>query len=183
MFRRGRQRWRSDLEARRTVRLLLRDLGVEAPLDVEELCRRLGDKRGRLIQLVPYALPVPGPFGLWLATTQADIVLFQEETTRGHQEHIILHELGHIISNHEGDESDDVIWRTLIPSLPPETVRRALRRTGYDQQHEREAELVATIIKEWATLLEALGRPGGDSAQTPTARNLRSALGDHQGWL
>ena len=143
----------------------------------------MGDKRGRPIQLMPYPLPVPGPFGLWLATTHADIVLYQKETTRGHQEHIILHELGHIISDHAGDESVEAIWRTLMPSLPPETVRRALRRSGYDEKHEREAELVATVIKEWSTLLESLERPGRDAAQTPTTRNLRSALGDHQGWL
>lgn len=183
---RRRRRWRSDLEARRTVRQLLRNLGVDVPLDVEDLCARLGEARGLPIRLVPYALPVPGPFGLWLSTTTADLILFQAETTKGHQEHIILHEVGHIISGHSSDETDDLVWRELVPSIPPAVIRKALRRTGYDQDHEREAEVVATVIKEWATLLETLEGPRVGEPHTsdsPTARTLRSGLGDHQGWL
>ena len=166
------------------MRELLRSLEIDVPLDVEDLCRRLGARRGRPIELVPYALPVPGPFGLWLATTHADLILYQEETTRGHQEHIVLHEIGHIISQHQGDEGDDDIWRDLVPSIPPSAIKRALRRTGYDQRHEHEAELVATVIKEWATLLENLaGAPERHSESSPSSESLRSAFGDHQGWL
>lgn len=175
-------RWRSDLEVRRMVRGLMRELEVGSPLDVVDLCERLGAKRGRPIRLIPHPLPVPGPGGLWLATTHVDAILFQAEATAGHQEHIILHEIGHIISDHPGDESDDAILAELMPGLPPEAIKRALRRTGYDERHEREAELVATVIKEWATLLNHL-EPNPSPGGTDTASRLRSALGDRQGWL
>lgn len=180
----ARRRWRSALELRRSVRALMRELDATVPLDVEDLCAKLAAKRGRPIELVPYPLPVPGPFGLWLATTHRDLVLYQVETTRGHQEHIILHEVGHIISEHPGDETDDRALAEIAPTLPPETVRRALRRTGYDDAQEHEAELVATVIKEWALLLDELGvgrhRAEADASRLPS---LREAFGDHQGWL
>ena len=179
---RRRIRWRSDLEVRRTVRRLLRELDVQPPFDVQDFCVRLGNKRGRPIRLLPHSLPVPGPCGLWLATTNFDLVMYQAEATTGHQEHIILHELGHIISDHPGDESDDDFLEYLLPALPSAAVRRALRRTGYDADHEREAELVATVIKEWATLLAHL-EPHIDRSGTSTSRRLRSALDDRQGWL
>lgn len=178
MTRRG---WRSHLELRRTVKALLRDLGIESPLDVRVLAERLGRHRGRPIHLVPYPLPVPGPFGLWLATSSADLVLVQEEATPGHQDHIALHEIGHIISDHHGDQDDDAVWRTIVPHVPPDVVRRALRRTGYDAHHEREAEMVATVIREWATLLEHLGP--SPMATGSRSRRLHDAFGDHQGWL
>jgi len=66
-------------------------------LDVEELCRALGKKRGRPIVLKPAPLEKPGPSGLWVDTPGMDIILYQQETTRLHQKHIILHEVGHIL--------------------------------------------------------------------------------------
>lgn len=177
--------WRSGLEVRRAVRRLMRELDIGSPLDVVDLCDRLGTKRGRPIRLIPHPLPVPGPGGLWLATTHMDVILFQAEATAGHQEHIILHEIGHLISDHpgdEGDEGDDELLSELMPDLPPEAVKRALRRTGYDTAHEREAELVATVIKEWATLLGHL-EPNPSPHGGDTASRLRAALGDRQGWL
>jgi hypothetical protein len=173
--------WRNDLQLRRGVKRILRDLEIGAPLDVRLLCQRLAEQRGRAIELIPYPLPVPGAFGLWIGTADSDYILYQRDTTPAHQEHIILHEIGHIISGHGNDESDDDLWEQLFPDLSPDMIRRALRREGYDQAVEREAEMVATVIKEWATLLERLSfAPDRNSV---AARRLRGAFDDHQGWL
>lgn len=173
--------WRNDLQLRRGVKQLLRELQITPPLDVRVLCDRLARRRERPIRLVPYPLPVPGAFGLWVGTTDADYVLYQKDTTTAHQEHIILHEVGHIISGHNSDETDDDIWGQIFPDIPPEIVHRALRREGYGPEVEREAEMVATVIKEWATLLDQL-KFSPDRA-TDTAQRLRGAFDDHQGWL
>lgn len=173
-------RWRNDLQLRRAVKELLRELDIGAPLDVRLLCERVADRRDRSIRLVPYPLPTPGAFGLWIATTDEDYVLYQRDTTLAHQEHIILHELGHIISEHGSDEDDDDIWEQIFPDIPPDVVLRALRREGYSAGYEREAEMVATVIKEWATLLERLDQQG---TQTVTTGRLAGAFDDHQGWL
>ncbi|GAB3497104.1 hypothetical protein [Amycolatopsis cihanbeyliensis] len=173
--------WRNELQLRRGVKQLLRELDLAAPLDVRVLCDRLARRRNRPIKLMPYPLPAPGVFGLWIATASTDHILYQRDTTAAHQEHIILHEVGHIISGHGGDENDREVWSQLFPDLSPDSVRRALRRDGYGPAFEREAEMVATVIKEWATLLERLDfTPDRD---TEAARRLRGAFDDHQGWL
>ncbi|WP_031465844.1 hypothetical protein [Sciscionella sediminilitoris] len=172
------RRWRNDLQLRQGVKQLLRELEIGAPLDVPLLCARLAAHRGRPIRLMPYPLPTPGAFGLWIGTAEEDYVLYQRDTTAAHQEHIILHELGHILSDHGSDEDDDDIWAQIFPDIPIEVVLRALRREGYDAVAEREAEMVATVIKEWAVLLDRL-----DTRRKHRTDPVSGAFDDHQGWL
>jgi len=167
---------------RRRCRRLLRELDVRPPLDVRDLCDRLAASRGRPIRLVPYPIEVPGPFGLWFATDGADFIVYQQETTRPHQDHIILHELGHMLADHHphGDAEPADFLRGPAPDLDPDAVHRALRRTSYDDAHEWEAETVATIILEWASVLNyTIPRRAADR----DLRRIQGALGDHQGWL
>ena len=125
---------------------------------------------------MPHPIPVPGPFGVWIATAKADYILYQRETSKAHQNHIILHELGHLLAGHTSDEHDDDLLTGLYPDLEPDAVRRALRRTSYDSAHEREAETVATIILEWASVLD---RVGPRTAASP----MENALSGRIGWL
>lgn len=169
-----------ERELRRRCRRELRALNILPPLRVDILCQRLGQRRGRPIRLVSYSLPVPGPFGLWLATASTDYILYQAETTRVHQDHIILHEVGHILANHCSDDTDDEYWQQMMPDLSLEVIRRALRRTYYDTEQEQEAELVATIIMEWASVLDYVTpRPSPEVA----VQRIQDTLGDRQGWL
>ena len=135
---------------RRRCRALLRELNVPAPFGPRELCRRLSEHRGREIRLVPFPIESPGPFGLWLSTDEADVVIYQSQTTRSHQEHIILHELGHIIAGHEGEV-------------------RGVPRSAYDSRQEREAELIATILHEWAGRSDGLGAEDRESVPETAA--------------
>ncbi|MFE5581552.1 hypothetical protein [Kitasatospora sp. NPDC056531] len=165
---------------RRQCRRELQALGVQPPLRVDDLCRLLGERRERPIRLVPHPLPVPGPFGMWLATASADYILYQQKTSKIHQDHIILHEVGHILADHQSDDTDEEFWRESMPDLSPDAVRRALRRTHYDHEHEREAELVATIILEWASVLD---RVTPRRVSDPSLHRIQTALGDRRGWL
>lgn len=169
-----------EREIRRRCKRELRALQIRPPLDVRLLCRRLGERRGKPIRLVSYPIPVPGPFGLWLSTRSADYILYQQETSRSHQEHIILHEVGHVLADHPSDETDDSVWRDLLGNIPPDAIRRALRRSSYDETHEREAELVATVILEWASVVDQVTpqRPSDTGLQ-----RIQDALGDRRGWL
>ncbi|TVT61963.1 ImmA/IrrE family metallo-endopeptidase [Amycolatopsis rhizosphaerae] len=173
--------WRSDLALRREVKQLLRELQIDAPLNVRVLCERLAQRRGRPIKLIPYPLPAPGVFGLWIGTIDADYIVYQKNTTPAHQEHIILHEIGHIISGHSGYEEDGDLWSQFFPDIPPDMVHRALRREGYGPAFEREAEMVATVVKDWATLLDRLGV--SRDRMTDAGRRLQGAFDDHQGWF
>lgn len=181
-----------ERELRRRCRQLLNELDIRPPLDVVELCRRVGDKRGRPIRLVPHPIPVPGPFGVWISTEAVDYILYQRETSKSHQGHIVLHELGHILAGHRSDEEDDALLSELYPQvepdelrkqypdLEPDAVRRALRRTSYDTEQEREAETVATIILQWASVLDSVAPPASSDA---AAQRIGTALGDRLGWL
>ncbi|GGN76972.1 hypothetical protein GCM10010112_49600 [Actinoplanes lobatus] len=157
---------------------MLRELDIRPPLDVRELCARLAERRGRPIRLVAHPITVPGPFGLWFMTESMDVIFYQSETTRPHQDHIILHEIGHIIAEHPSDDRDHRDGGTPAPS----GATGSLRRTCYDSDYEREAELIATIILEWASVLDPLRRPVGPPADPPVER-IDSSLSHHQGWL
>ncbi|HEX3782512.1 MAG TPA: hypothetical protein VHX38_22840 [Pseudonocardiaceae bacterium] len=164
---------------RRQCRRTLQSLDIQPPLRVPVLCERLGLRRGRPIRLVAYPLPVPGPFGLWIASPTADYLLYQRHTSAAHQNHIILHEIGHVLAGHRSDEGEEAAWSVLTPDALRTAIRHALRRTCYDSDREREAELVATIILEWACVLDQIAPPMADD---PAVRRLQVALGDHQGW-
>lgn len=171
-----------ERDLRRRCKRLLGELRIEPPLDVRQLCTRLGQRRGREIRLVAHPLPVPGPFGVWIAAPGADYVFYQQATTRPHQNHIILHELGHMIAEHVSDadtEHGDGLHGE-YPDLDLAAVRRAMARTSYDSRREQEAELVATIISEWASVLDRVAPRRSTGA---AARWLGPAMGDRMGWL
>jgi hypothetical protein len=164
-------RWKRSADLRRDVRALLRSLEIDAPLDIRELCARLGEHRGRRIRL--HALPTPaGLTGLWYPDERQDWIVFQSLTTSSHQTQIILHEIGHIISGH--------------PLLEIGLAARALAREPipgtYSDPLEQEAEMVATVIKEWVTVLEHLN-VRVSSSDSPAARRLHNGFGSRQGWL
>ncbi|WP_370948390.1 hypothetical protein AB5J62_12595 [Amycolatopsis sp. cg5] len=110
---------------------------------LETLARR----RGRRIELVPMKANSAAPCGVLAATDQADYVFYTTETSALHQEHILLHEIGHLLCGHAGsDQLDAAVPAALMPNLSPELIRRVLGRTTYAEEQEREAELVASLI-------------------------------------
>ncbi|MEQ0558842.1 hypothetical protein ABJI51_07155 [Amycolatopsis sp. NEAU-NG30] len=169
-----------ERELRRRCRRLLNELGIRPPLDVSDLCRSVGDLRGRPIRLLAHRIPVPGPFGAWIATAQADYIVYQRDTSKAHQRHIILHELGHMLAGHQGTVEDDSLLAQLTPDVAPASVRQTLLRTSYDSDHEREAETVATIILEWASVLDRVAPKASDE---DTAQRIEAALSERLGWL
>ncbi|WP_234329982.1 ribonuclease E inhibitor RraB [Streptomyces viridochromogenes] len=200
-------RWRTaanravERDLHRLIRRELQDLGVTPPLDVDELCQALSRRRGRPLYLREAPLPKPGPSGMWVEYDDYDVILYQQETTRLHQDHIKLHEIGHILvaENEEAakkaagetteeapevdpDEETAVLvegWATMLPVFDPETIKRVARRCSYDDGEECSVELVATIILEWSSLLDS-STPLSDD---PSLRRVESALSDRRGWL
>ncbi|MFG2139964.1 hypothetical protein [Streptomyces sp. NPDC048650] len=169
-----------ERELRRYCKRLLRRLDIQPPLSVDTLCHRLGEHRGRPIRLIPWSLPVPGPFGVWMSRPDEETIFYQKETTRVHQDHIILHEIGHILADHQDDGSAGTELPDLGPDYPRGSISRGFRRTCYTEDYEREAELVATIIQKWAVVIDyATPRTTEDSPLGP----LSSALNPRWGWM
>jgi hypothetical protein len=125
------------------------DLGLATYPDAYALCRHLGELRERPIALVPVRLRAFDPCGMWVVARNEDLVFYDKATTRAHQEHIIMHEVGHIISCHRGSGVlDDANARLLFPHLDPALVRDMLMRATYDDVQEQEAEVTAYLLSQ-----------------------------------
>ena len=130
---------------RRRCEARLRGLELPVPFDVRAFAEGLALRRGRPIVLQPQPR-AGGCSGLWVATPKTDVVFFEAETSSLHQEHIILHELCHLLLEHAPGGLPPAGPAGLFPDLRPEAVRRMLQRAGYSTEEDREAEFLASMI-------------------------------------
>lgn len=162
-------------ELERQVRRILAGLEVPDPFDLRAFCASVAAARGRDLHL--HQLPQAGvdgtACGLWLATDKADHVFYAAGTGWLHQQHIILHEIGHILCEHVAPEPEpEDVTALLLPDLDPATVARVLRRSSYSAPQEQVAEMIATMLNERAGTVAA--RPPAD----PALGNLYDALAE-----
>jgi hypothetical protein len=151
------------------------ELNLTFPCDLRTLCGQLSAQRNRPITLVP--MPIPGSplCGMWAAVQEEDLIFFDSSTTSIHQEHIILHELGHIICRHRGgDLLDDRNVGMLFPNLSPGLIRSMLLRASYDDADEQEAEIAAYILHQGMRGAEV--RPTAKPPETDTLSRVERTL-------
>ncbi len=123
---------------RRRCEARLRELSLPTPFDLDTFIAEIAARRSRPI--ARYALPLMGGLpGLWLETDTADLVYYEERTSPLHQQHIVLHELGHILWGHRGVRPAEIGDLTLAEW-------RELRQEHYTRVEEHEAETLATLI-------------------------------------
>ena len=93
------------------------------------------------------------------------------------QEHIILHELAHILSGHAQEPIDaQALHELYFSHLDHDTVHLALSRSCYDSKTEREAEVLASLIEQrWRIPHLAAGSPSviGDDSNGPTDTDIQ----------
>lgn len=160
-------------ECDRQVRRVVREVGIPRPFVLDEFLDRFAEWRGRRIDLLPYDHVLGGACGIWLGFADFDVIAYTR-TTPLHEEHIILHEVGHMLCGHQGvgGVGDDLI-QLLMPDLDPAMVRGVLGRASYSDAEEQEAELIATLILKRV----ADHRPGTRRSSTPdSAPGLASEL-------
>ena len=130
---------------RRRCEARLRGIRIPSPFDLDAFCAEVELRRGRPLIRRPVAgLSAEAPCGLWIGTANADHVFYDPGTSPLHAEHIVLHELAHILSGHSGGEG---ALARLFPDLDPATVTRVLGRVSYTTAQEREAEMMASLIR------------------------------------
>ena len=139
-----------DKELRRRCQSIVDGLDIPDPFSMPELVRLLGQRRGRPIHLAPLRLPAGAPCGVWVSTRDFDVIFYEADTSPLHQEHIIGHELGHLLCEHGASTIDADVSRRLLPDLDPRLVQRVLNRTSYSAVEERQAEVVASLISRAA---------------------------------
>lgn len=138
----------SDTRIRRRCAKLLRQINSGEPFDLDDLVVRIAAWRGREIILLPFNLPAGTPCGLWLSLNDKDVIFYDKNTSILHQKHIIAHELGHIAFDHNKGENSAInsqVASDLFPNFSPELIIKALGRTHYSSEVEREAETFATV--------------------------------------
>ncbi|MEU9026695.1 hypothetical protein AB0D46_03985 [Streptomyces sp. NPDC048383] len=113
------------------------------PFSLDGLCARVAEQRGRPIRLhpLPPEAAESGVCGLWVGTATVDHVFYEARTTPLHREHIVLHELGHILFGHHSLDAEESADRAPV----------VLGRTNYTNLQEREAELLASMIRTRTT--------------------------------
>ncbi len=134
---------------RRRCRARLRQLAVPHPFDLSELCRSVSISRGRPLHVrgIPGPASRARPCGIWIATDADDWIFVDQQTSPLHRQHIVLHELAHMLCGHTASDlpENDMLGR-LFPNLSPAMVRTVLSRSSYQSEYEREAELLASLI-------------------------------------
>ncbi|MFD4998689.1 hypothetical protein [Streptomyces buecherae] len=132
---------------RRASENILDRLALPDELSIKILIDRLSRDRGRPIRLLPAVLGAGLPCGMWLATDTVDFIIVESSTSPLHQDHIIAHELAHMLCRHSNPAGIDSSTMSLVfPDLDPQYVRDVLGRTSYSSEDEQAAEMVASLI-------------------------------------
>ena len=160
---------------RRRYQDIVSTVGVPVPFNLDEFCIRVAAFRGRELRLHPMNVgQIPGLCGLYIELDHTDHVCFPADTSPIHQQHIIVHELTHLLCGHRASEPTallpDAVLTELFPSLDREFVRSVLGRSRYASPVEREAEVVASMILEHADS-DPVENPD------PVSARIESALG------
>jgi hypothetical protein len=142
-------------------------LPIPRPFTLDRFADQLGEQRGRPIKLIPARLGATAPCGLLIGTDEIDLVFYAANTSTFHAHHIVMHEIGHLVLDHQStrvvlgpDPSGVARARTAVvtqpdplvelrekftPDLAPQFIRTLLARTTYDAEEERRAELFAAL--------------------------------------
>ncbi|TQF02041.1 regulator component [Kitasatospora acidiphila] len=139
----------SQLRAECEQRLAL--LNLPHRFGTQQLREAVAALRGKPIvfrQLPPEAGST-APCGIRVETPTADFLFVERGTSAAHQMHILAHEISHILCDHPGSLA---LGDNLVESFGfnPTLVQRMSGRTAYTTADEREAELMATLIRRRA---------------------------------
>lgn len=141
---------------------LIRHVPIPYPWETNEFVRATAAFRNRPITLQQVdAADLAGDgcgSGLWVACDTHDLILFAAET-EWHADHIIAHEIAHMLLQHDIDSGGDATQvldcsplRALMPSLSTDAIRSVLGRSNYSEAREHDAETFADLVMVEATL-------------------------------
>ncbi|WP_370963205.1 hypothetical protein [Amycolatopsis sp. cg9] len=163
--------------ARERVRTVLAAVPLPRPWSMNGWVDRLEAWRGREIDLVPIVHRPGQPSGAWQARPGYDLIAYTEHTSALHQDHIIAHELAHMLCAHAGTclmaESEAA---ELAPDLAPAALSHLLTRVTSGTE-EYEAELIAVLLMSAATSEPPAVQPGASGRAADQARRLAALLG------
>ncbi|MEV6429638.1 hypothetical protein [Nocardia sp. NPDC051463] len=156
----------TSMEAR--FRDAARTVPLPSPWNLSTYLASVATHRGRSISLHPLPAGILAETGcrgsgLWVARKHDDIIVYDADTSQRDADHIILHEVGHMLLRHGKDDSAPETplpptLAALLPSLSPGSIRHILGRSDFGTEREREAEVFADMTMVYATLPQRKSR-------------------------
>lgn len=123
--------------------------------DLDAFVQALADRRQREITVLdlPDSASSSAVYGAWLPTADTDYIFVAEHLSGIHRQHVVLHELAHVVLNHGPSHAA----AALFDGVSPELAQRLLARHEHSDSQERQAELFASRLMttsggggEWA---------------------------------
>ncbi|GAA0612668.1 hypothetical protein [Streptomyces crystallinus] len=145
-----REQWSIQKTTWAMTRLIRRDIGLRHVADLQGLLNAVAAKLGKPITVVTVDLP-PGISGFSARGRDRYYIAVARTVSEFTRITTTLHELGHLWVNpsscdgSDGPMTEDMV-RQLLPGLNPGPVLKILRRSHFDDAHEREVEVFATLI-------------------------------------
>ncbi|WP_265444804.1 ImmA/IrrE family metallo-endopeptidase [Flexivirga meconopsidis] len=109
-------------------RSLLRSAGVWRCRELDHICAAVEQHTGRQLVRSATHLDAATVHGAVVRTADIDYVIVESQTSPDHQQHILLHELGHLLCDHS-DQAHGL-----------------LTRSTYTDPLEYEAEVIASLL-------------------------------------
>ncbi|GAB2508342.1 hypothetical protein [Nocardia heshunensis] len=130
---------------------LIAGLSIPDPWDLIRFVDAVAAQRGKPISLVGRSgLKAAGfPCGLLAETEELTLIVYEERSSRYMVEHTVLHEIGHLLLDHEGERIHDALGDYLGGLVGPGSLARmetALARGVFGTAKELEAEAFANLI-------------------------------------
>lgn len=122
---------------------------VPEPWGIDELCQRLAQQRGRELVICPVDLPAL-PFGLWYNDGERDYVIYRAGIRGYYRDHIILHEICHILAKHNTERNS---LPTVDENSDVDVVSRLLKNAmhnKFNSLQEGTAEMFASKVLKLA---------------------------------
>ncbi|GAA2778803.1 hypothetical protein [Crossiella cryophila] len=139
-------------QLRKLRRELIEDMALDRTASTKDVCIRLCDVVGtrlrRQIQLRFEDMDANGLTGAWTRTADGvDIISVTTARSWVHRLHILLHELAHMICDHQSpqltkQESEQLLYPDIFPGM----LTKLAERTEWSREHEHEAEHVAGVL-------------------------------------
>jgi hypothetical protein len=120
---------------------------VPKPWRIDELCERLAEQRGRELVLCRVDLPAL-PFALWYDDGDRDYVIYRAGIRGYYRDHIILHEICHILAEHNTVERS-ALHENTDADIVSLLVENAMRNE-FNSVQEEIAEMFASKVLEQA---------------------------------
>lgn len=165
---------------RRRCERRLRGVSIPQPFDLDAFCAVVAAHRGRPLVLQPMpGLSTGAPCGLWISVPTADYVFYDPETSRLHAEHIVLHELAHMLSGHVTDLNERARSGSNLTS-GREPTSGSQSTNGGDLTRRSEPARESEPASEPASGIASASGSGLPSEGEPPSRSSEPASGSEQ---